>query len=1058
MANNNQIFLKISIDGKDSISVIRELEIKLKAAKKEIQDLNLQGEVKSKTEQSIKNLSTELDKLKANGGGAGLNALRKEAQLLDLQLGSLTKGTVEYSSKLTELGLKKKEISELGKELKLIDPENRVKAMIGAGAALTASFTAVQGILNLVGSESEEVDLALKKVVSGIEILASVSEIAKQKENIGLLLRIAGYKSLSKEVAAAGTAQAGLNTATQTAAGGFSKLKAAIISTGLGAFIVLIGLAIANADKLKEAFSGISKAQESINKSRVEAGKAAAEEQSKVAALVTEYKSANTSALRRKEIIDELQSISPNYFGSLNKEKVSIEQLTGAYDKWSKAILLKAQTDALAKNIADNNVKIAEIQNSQITDQVSIWQTLGNAVLSFGNAGAFAVKQVESGLDSQKEKTEELTNTNKVLQKELEKTFSLLNKAGGNTSGDVNKANEDSLKSAQEKLSTEIKFIEERKKQTLENNEQEYSSAVSTQTRIEEENRLSYERQKADLSKFTEEKKTLLLTQSTEIAQDTTLGKDDRAAQLKIKNEELKQLEQDYQDGLLQLDNESLQKRKELNTKSESDLLKSKQQQLESGLKVIEEAKQKELALINQSSGSDNDKLKQRNAVVLQAAKDKAALEQKIEVDKNKIIEDSAKQRAENEANIINQSAENARQTNEKLIENLKTANEAQAESAQLLIEQQTSLRDSLVQLYTELKEAVFTILDEAKNAAIDSTMQDLARTEQSLMDNRDRELASVQDQYDRGVISKEQFEKKKSDIEKTYNQMNTSARESAESKKLDIERRYATAKKIITVAEIGINTIKEVAKIQAMVATIAAQIAVLSSNPITLSYVPVATGALVTAQAQVPITIAVGAAQAAAVLAKKFQLGGSVDDESAPRKKVMVFTKRTKVKDIMEFERMASGKITKGTTSTADDVPIMASKGEFMVRASAVERNYDVLNLINKNPNVKFQIAKSQNQKQGVVLKYASGGLIGNTNPVSLDGRALVNNTVNRTMTDELLKELILQNEQLLSMTSDNIRVNQQIRDTEYKARVVESEITKSQNKMAKIRESTTF
>ena len=89
--------------------------------------------------------------------------------------------------------------------------------------------------------------------------------------------------------------------------------------------------------------------------------------------------------------------------------------------------------------------------------------------------------------------------------------------------------------------------------------------------------------------------------------------------------------------------------------------------------------------------------------------------------------------------------------------------------------------------------------------------------------------------------------------------------------RQIDIQR--AKFEKAFAVAQVAINTLQAVSKIQA-------QIAVLVSNPLTAGYAPVAAS-------QIPLTIALGAVQAAAILATpipKFKTGkGQYDQYEGP-------------------------------------------------------------------------------------------------------------------------------------------------------------------------------
>ena len=105
--------------------------------------------------------------------------------------------------------------------------------------------------------------------------------------------------------------------------GGFAGMSGAIYLAGSA----IIAFFTAYNMGLFDSISTTSKF-EAANKKAIES---VSQEATKVALLVAQYKSSNTSALERKEIIKELNSINPQYFGNLDKEKTSVTALNDAY-------------------------------------------------------------------------------------------------------------------------------------------------------------------------------------------------------------------------------------------------------------------------------------------------------------------------------------------------------------------------------------------------------------------------------------------------------------------------------------------------------------------------------------------------------------------------------------------------------------------------------------------------------------------------------------------------------------------------------------------------------
>ena len=108
----------------------------------------------------------------------------------------------------------------------------------GALTGATSGFAAVQGVMGLVGSESEELEKALLKVQSALAIQQGVQGIRES---------IPAFKQLG-----------------QTAMTALKGIKTGIAATGIGVFVVAIGTLVAYWDDIKEAISGVTDEQKAL--------------------------------------------------------------------------------------------------------------------------------------------------------------------------------------------------------------------------------------------------------------------------------------------------------------------------------------------------------------------------------------------------------------------------------------------------------------------------------------------------------------------------------------------------------------------------------------------------------------------------------------------------------------------------------------------------------------------------------------------------------------------------------------------------------------------------
>jgi len=118
------------------------------------------------------------------------------------------------------------------------------------GSALngaTSGFAATQGAMALFGDENQALEESLLKVQSALAIQQGVQGLTEAYREL----------SIGSKLAAAG--QAAFTFVTGGATTGLKLFRAALISTGVGALVVGLGLLIANFDKVKEVLTDVNK-------------------------------------------------------------------------------------------------------------------------------------------------------------------------------------------------------------------------------------------------------------------------------------------------------------------------------------------------------------------------------------------------------------------------------------------------------------------------------------------------------------------------------------------------------------------------------------------------------------------------------------------------------------------------------------------------------------------------------------------------------------------------------------------------------------------------------
>jgi hypothetical protein len=160
----------------------------------------------------------------------------QELQKLSAQYGETSKEAINAAKSAARL---KDQIDESKQLVGAFNPDAKFKALEGAISGVLNGFQAYQGAMGLMGVENEEVEKTILKVQSAMALTQGINGV------LGTVL-----KSTTIGQGLLTIATAAYNFVLNASTTGLKLFRIALISTGIGALVVGVGLLVANFDKL----------------------------------------------------------------------------------------------------------------------------------------------------------------------------------------------------------------------------------------------------------------------------------------------------------------------------------------------------------------------------------------------------------------------------------------------------------------------------------------------------------------------------------------------------------------------------------------------------------------------------------------------------------------------------------------------------------------------------------------------------------------------------------------------------------------------------------------
>jgi len=336
----------------------------------------------------------------------------------------------------------KKALAEVGGNSEAIN------SFISKLQTTTSVIGLVQGAVGLFGKENELLNQTLVKVNSLMLIGQSLQQI-----------KVALNEKDAITTGVATIAQRGYALAVGSSTGAMKIFRLALVSTGIGAFVVLLGVAVTAFMKWSESSRQASKNLKLLADVSKEANKNIEDERAELTKLVAIAKNENLSKEQRKNAIKQINENYPEMLGNITLENIGTEKANELLGKQIQILVDREKIKLLSSKIAQAQIdleiaKTGELLTTWEKVKIKMKQIL-SGIFGDGDRG----KDIEN--EAIKEKTREIENTITSLTTELNKTLA-------NLGNNVNEKTATNVKTATSKVATETKAVVEVAKSELE--------------------------------------------------------------------------------------------------------------------------------------------------------------------------------------------------------------------------------------------------------------------------------------------------------------------------------------------------------------------------------------------------------------------------------------------------------------------------------------------------------------------------------------------------------------------------------------------------------------
>jgi membrane protein involved in colicin uptake len=218
------------------MAIVKEIEIR-------VQDQQAQQGV-TKLNDLFKQVDQSVEKAESTS-----MSLRAELRKLQQDMASGRLSGAEFNEAAQRAGQLRDAIGDVNTRVNVLASDTQaLDAAMSLGSGVAGAFSVATGTMAMFGDESEEVQQAILKVQSSLAILNGVQAVANTLNKDSALM----IQLQTRGLTMLGVAQKAYSVAVGTSTGLLKLFRIALISTGIGAIVVAVGLLIANFEKISK--------------------------------------------------------------------------------------------------------------------------------------------------------------------------------------------------------------------------------------------------------------------------------------------------------------------------------------------------------------------------------------------------------------------------------------------------------------------------------------------------------------------------------------------------------------------------------------------------------------------------------------------------------------------------------------------------------------------------------------------------------------------------------------------------------------------------------------
>jgi len=457
--------------------------------------------------------------------------LKQQLKEMKLQLSTMDEGSQAFKDLLAEAGKLDDKLGDINTRVKNFASDTaHFDSALGGITAVAGGYEAVQGAMGLLGTENKNLEKAMLRVQSAMALAngAQQVQIALQKES-------AFMKGVDAVKTTALTIATGIySTVVGVSTGAMKLFRLALIATGIGAIVVLVGLLITNFEYLMSPLQGIIQALKDFG-DWIGLTSFAEDE--------AHEKSLKQAEERTKQIEEQVET-----FQKLNEKK--LKAYTKEDDAMGRQIALAKAQGKDTFNLERARLKASisfqtNLQNETYLQyqQIKASQKSQTELLEFmkvRDPATFKATNMQEVLNKLKENENKLAGENKTAQEAIldaKNDLAILEIEHAKTEGENAKTRNENAKKEIENIKSISREIEDAKLKALAEGQEKEIELI----------RVQYERKKLDLEKRVKER-SLSEKQASELMAQNVIqqGIDAQKIREKYANEKIKTDDEQY--------------------------------------------------------------------------------------------------------------------------------------------------------------------------------------------------------------------------------------------------------------------------------------------------------------------------------------------------------------------------------------------------------------------------------------------------------------------------------------------------------------------------------